>query len=134
VSLGPADVLRQAVDAFARGDLAAMLALADPEIEIHIPDNPETQYWKGPEQGLEAVGIWSGAFDDYAIDLEEVVERGDRVFAVVLQHGRAQLTGGRVEDRNAYVITVRDGRVTRWEIHGDPADARAAFEESHPAA
>jgi len=120
-------VFQQAFDAFARGDLDGMVALADPEILVYIPENPDQQVWKGREQALQAVKSWTGAFDDYAVELVSLEEHGDQIYAVVDQSGVSPLIGARVEARIIYVVTVREGRVARWDLYIDENDARAAL-------
>jgi ketosteroid isomerase-like protein len=80
--------------------------------------------------GKEAVGEWYGDWfrqfgRDYRFDIEESREIDDRVLLVATHHGRGRDSGVPVEERWAYVYTVRDGKVSRVELWGD-SDAREA--------
>jgi ketosteroid isomerase-like protein len=83
--------------------------------------------------GKAAVGEWFGdwfrQFDrDYRFDIEESRGIGDRVFLVATHHGRGRDSGVPVEERWAYVYTVRNGKVSRVELWGDRDAREAALE------
>ena len=120
-------VVRRAFEAWQRGDTEALIALADPDVEVHVPDNPETQTWRGRDGALAAMASWTGAFEDYGIEVESLEAEGDRVLAITRQRGRGPASGVEMEQLSPYVMTVRDGRVVRWEIYSDLDEARAAF-------
>jgi ketosteroid isomerase-like protein len=129
VTRSPSDVFQEAFAAFVRGDVEVLVELSDPEVEVYVPDNPETQFARGARQALEVIGQWTAAFDDYALELREVVASGDRVLAVATQSGRAALSGVPLEEEIAYVVTVRNGLITSWGVYS-VAEARAVFEEA----
>jgi ketosteroid isomerase-like protein len=58
---------------------------------------------------------------------EEIQATGDQVATVVLARGIGRQSGAPFERRGSHLFTLRDGRVVRWEVFEDPADAfRAA--------
>jgi ketosteroid isomerase-like protein len=82
--------------------------------------------------GKPAVGAWFGDWFrqfgvDYRFDVEETHDTGDRVFVVVTHHGRGRHSGVPVEQRMAFVYTLRDGRVSQIEVWGEQ-DREAALE------
>jgi ketosteroid isomerase-like protein len=106
-------LVRAAYDAYARGDLDAMLAFVDPDLEWTFLDptfeDPEPQVCRGRLE-LETV-LRRQAERGLRIELEDVNAVGDRVVVVVRTPGvdafRARTTG----DRNYTVVTVRAGRI-----------------------
>jgi ketosteroid isomerase-like protein len=81
--------------------------------------------------GKQAVGEWFGDWfrqfaPDYRFEIEEVRESGDVVFLVARHHGRGRASGAPVTGRNAYVYTVRAGKVCRVEMFADPDRALEA--------
>jgi len=69
---------------------------------------------------------WLESFEDWTLDIEEVVDAGDQAVAVVRQHGKAKHGGPDVEMRFAHLWTFRDGLAVRAEMYADPNEALEA--------
>jgi ketosteroid isomerase-like protein len=70
---------------------------------------------------------WRSAWDDYEAGVDELVDSGDRVCVLCWQRGRSKEVGAQVEMMAyAHVLTVRDGRITRAELHSDRQKALEA--------
>jgi ketosteroid isomerase-like protein len=69
---------------------------------------------------------WTGAFESWSLDIEEVFDAGDEVVTFVRQHARAGHGGPEVEMRFAQVWTFRDGLIARMEMYSDRAEALEA--------
>jgi ketosteroid isomerase-like protein len=118
------EALRRGYDALNRGDLSVVLELLDPELEWHEPgDSPEAGEYRGRESFERFLRGWIESFDDFRVEPEQVVERGDELIAVVRQRGRGRSSGVEVEIRIAHVWTVEDGRAVRWSAVPRPEDA-----------
>ena len=87
---------------------------------------PEQPLYKGAEGARRFLEEWSGAWDDWELELEELHDAGDRVVAVMHQRGRSRQGGLEVDMRFAQVWTVRDGLRSRMEMYDDPAAALRA--------
>jgi uncharacterized protein len=59
------------------------------------------------------------SFDDFRVEPERVVERGNQLVAVVRQTGTGRSSGLQVETRLAHLWTVADGKAVRWEAIAD---------------
>ena len=118
------DVVRRAYEAYARGDLAAMLELVDADLEWTYLDpssaDPEPEVCHGRHELRAALERRSRGV---SAQLEEVVGRGDRVLVVVRRPGidaeRARKTG----DRDFDVVTVRAGRIVALRACRDRQEA-----------
>lgn len=118
------DALRAGYEALNRGDLSAVLALLDPEIEWHEPaPSPDAGTHSGRDSFASFFSSWLDSFDGFQIEPEQVVERDGDLIAVVRQTGRGRASGVRVEARLAHVWTVRDGKAVRWESVADVDEA-----------
>jgi ketosteroid isomerase-like protein len=122
------DRLMDGFRAMERGDVDAIVALADPEVEFVNPDTalePGTRH--GPE-GLR-VGL-SGileVFDEVTYDYDQVVDAGDRVVATGSFRGRGRASGMEVGPAPfAIVATLRDGRLVRFEWFATAEEALRA--------
>jgi uncharacterized protein len=114
------ETLKRGYDALNRGDLSVVLALLDADIEWHEPaPSPDAGTHQGRDSFERFLRGWLESFDDFRVEPERVVERGDDLVAVVHQTGTGRSSGLRVETRLAHVWTVADGRAVRWEAVPD---------------
>jgi uncharacterized protein len=125
----PADsesVVRAAYAAYARGDVAGVLELVDPDLEWTylnpVQDNPAPQTCHGRDE--LARGIRRQAALGLLPQLEEMTALGDRVLVVVHIPGIDALRVRQSSDRNYAVLTVRDGRITALRACRDRDEAR----------
>jgi ketosteroid isomerase-like protein len=121
-------LLRAGVDAYNRGDVDAMVALFDPEIELLVDTaqgNPGT--WHGLEGFQEMVSGWRDAFAEDRSEVRAIEMVGDRhLIAEMRQTAVGSISGVPVEMTNYYLLELRDGRAVRFHIYGDRETAMAA--------
>jgi uncharacterized protein len=116
--VGEADVetLERGYAALNRGDVSVVLDLLDPDIEWHEPGwSPEAGTHRGRDSFERFFRGWIESFDGFRVEPERVVQRGDRLVAVVRQTGTGRSSGVQVATRLAHVWTVANGRAVRWE-------------------
>ncbi len=87
---------------------------------------PEQKTYQGIEGAREFVRTWLDAWDEWELDLEGLHDAGDRVVAILRQHGRSKSTGLEVDMTFAQVFTIEGGRQTRMQMYADPAEALEA--------
>ena len=87
---------------------------------------PGRQVFAGVEGANEFIAEWAGAWDDWEIEVEEYIDAGEHVVAIVNQRGRAKGTGVPVEMQFAQVWTFRDGRAIRMEMYSSLDEALEA--------
>jgi ketosteroid isomerase-like protein len=102
---------------------------------FYVPDAvwDMSPWGMGIFEGTEAIrGFfedWLGAYEEYRLEAEEIVDLGDGVvFAVLLQGGRPSGSSGDVQLRYASVSIWVDGLVVRTTNYRDIDAARAAAE------
>ncbi len=96
--------------------------LLHPDIRWHTRgDLPDTAMHSGHDGAATLMAEWFGAFDDLHVDVEEVIDAGDRVVVVLRLRGRARGSAHEVDMSETHVVTMRDGKVT--EIHEYPTKA-----------
>jgi ketosteroid isomerase-like protein len=69
---------------------------------------------------------WRASWDRYEARVEEVVDAGDRVFALWSQRMVGAGSGVPVVLDSAQICTVRDGKLARIDNYTDVAEARKA--------
>jgi ketosteroid isomerase-like protein len=87
---------------------------------------PERQTYEGIGGAKEFLSAWVGAWEDWALDVEELHPAGDQVVAVVRQRGRAKATGVPVDMHFGQVWTIRAGKQVRMEMYTTPEEALRA--------
>src|SRR5689334_17187912 len=83
------DLVRSMFDAYARGEYELSLSYCDPEIEFSQPAGlPGAATYRGHEGVVQALANWTGAWDDYRVEVEELTDFGEHVLARTRHHGR----------------------------------------------
>ena len=115
------EVVHAVYDRFRGGDTEGALALYSPDVEVHDrPEIPDPQVHHGYEGVLAALNDSRTEFAALDILPEEFIEADDgRVVVVFKFVGRGRESGVPVEQRLFHAWTVRDGLVTRMEVHSD---------------
>jgi ketosteroid isomerase-like protein len=110
------DELRRGYEALNRGDLSVVLELLDRDIEWSEPaPSLDAGIHRGRESFERFFRGWIESFEDFRVEPEQVVERGETLIAVVRQSGRGLASGVKVEARLAHIWTVDNGKAVRWE-------------------
>jgi uncharacterized protein len=115
--------VRGAFKAWLRGDSEEALAGLHPDI-VYKPAQEEAV------QGLDAVQAswerWQASWQEQEVTLEETIDAGDHVIQAILYRGRGRGSGIEVEGRFFQVLTIKDGKVVRWEEFSHRAEALEA--------
>ena len=96
------------------------------EIEVHDHDVPDAGPYFGPTGVTSWVNNWGQAFEGTEIDLERLVDAGDRVVSLFRMRATGRRSGVSIERKDAIVSTFRDGKVTRIDYYNDQAQALEA--------
>jgi ketosteroid isomerase-like protein len=82
------DIATRSIEAYNRGDLEAVLALVADDVVFVVPDAfANAGTYRGPEGVAEMLDGWNEAWEEFRIEMQA-----------------------------AYLMRVRDGRVTHWRI------------------
>jgi ketosteroid isomerase-like protein len=120
-----AKVVEQAYSAFGRGDIPALLALLDDDVEWTSPRTlPQGGEYRGKAEVVKFFEAVGGAWSDLALDVERVGEAGgDLVVGVVRADGRRN---GKAAGYGAtQLFSVRDGKIARFREYVDIDEAIA---------
>jgi ketosteroid isomerase-like protein len=126
--------LRRAIEAFNRGDFDEALRDAHPDLEWShelVPANLEGGVFRGPDEVKRFWRNWAEIFEDFRLDIEELVDTGDHVVMVVMLSGRAKQSGVDIgTPRFAYLCEVEGDRATRVVAYPSKEEALAAIGRS----
>ena len=113
------EIVRNAFAAYERGDMEAVLRLADEDIVIKqpsdVPGIPAEQ--RGHRGVLEAFAIWPEQWDDFRVEILRIAPApAGKVIATVRNRGRGKGSGVEVDMEFTFVFTIRDAKITEWQL------------------
>jgi ketosteroid isomerase-like protein len=127
------ELVRRSFETFNRGGVDAVFSegIWSPEI-----------VWDATPTGVPGLGIyrgrdeikslfeddWFSAFpaDAFEVEVDEVIDHGDRVITIYRQRGRGAASGAATDRVFAQVATIRDGQFVRIDNYLDAARALEA--------
>jgi ketosteroid isomerase-like protein len=117
-----AEAVQRLYDALNRGDMAGVMDCFDPEMEFH---EPETLPHGGVYHGLEGMQQFLGSLTEHwepeGIEVEELIEAGDRVIARARFRATSRATGEKVDVPLVEIVRVRDGKWVEARVYADTA-------------
>jgi uncharacterized protein len=118
-------LVREGFDAYARGDIATVLALTDRAVEIHMPRNmPNGGTFHGHDGYLLWIERWLDVWEEFTVDVAESEAVGERhVVSRALQSGKGQGSGVTVEMEVFYLNEIVDGKFTLLHLYPDREQA-----------
>ena len=123
-------LIRGIYDAFAAGDLPAVLAAFSPAIRWHEAEGfPYGGLYEGPDAIVENVFARLGSeWDGFAAAPQQFVCDGDTVVVLGVYSGIYKATGKGFAAPLAHVWKIGDGRVVEFRQHTDTALVQRALE------
>ena len=120
-------LVREAYQAYGRGDVAGMMEFAEPELEWTYLDpafeNPEPQTCHGRDQLQWALERQAG--QGLVSQIEEIEGSGDKVMVVIRTPGLDRLRVRQTGDPKYLVLTVDRQRIIRLRACRDRDEARS---------
>ena len=117
------EIVREAHDAYSRGDYERVAGFHDPHIVVITLEDGAVY---GNDDVIANYERWNEAWEEAETTLEEVTGHGDRVFLAARFQGRGRASGVEVDERLYEVYTLRDGKVLRIDEYEHRAAAAAA--------
>jgi ketosteroid isomerase-like protein len=113
--------VRGVYDAFAKGDVPAVLGFLSADIEWTEAEGfPYGGTYTGPDAVLAGVFMRLGTeWDGFAVVPEEFIDGGDRVVALGEYTGTYKATGKSFRANFAHVWTLREGKAVRFVQYVD---------------
>ena len=123
------DTIRSMYEAFARGDVPAVLATLDANVEWTEADGfPYRGTYTGPDAVLNGVFARLGSeWDGFRAEPREFIDGGDQVVVLGRYSGTYKETGKAFEADFAHVWSLRDGKVLRFRQYVDSALVQEAL-------
>ncbi|MBZ5674227.1 MAG: nuclear transport factor 2 family protein [Acidobacteriia bacterium] len=115
---------------YARKDIAATLALFDPQVEMHPAENFIYATGK-PFVGPDAIqgSIFTRVDDDwdgFTATTQEILGAGEVVIARGRYRGTFKATGTPIDAEFVHVFRFKNGRISMWQSYTDTAQFKEA--------
>ena len=111
-------------------DPSRFFSLLDEDVELDARRNAEFPGAQLTGRGREIVERYSrefwGTWAEYVAEPREFIDAGDHVLVEVHERGKGKGSGVPFERTHFQVWTLRDGRLVRWLLFADRADALEA--------
>lgn len=125
-------LMKNLYDAFARGDIAAVLGAMSPDIRWHQaegnPYMPTGQAWVGPDAVLNNLFTRIGAeWDGFTIHIKSFYGAGESVIVEVRYSGTYKPTSKSIDAQACHVWDLKDGKVARFQQYVDTAQLQNAM-------
>ncbi|MGH3787237.1 MAG: nuclear transport factor 2 family protein [Pseudonocardiaceae bacterium] len=123
------DVVDEAYQAVAAGDIPTFLSLLDDKIEwTEAAGFPYAGTYHGPQAVLEGVFARLGSeWDGFKVEPSQLVAEGDDVVGLGAYSGTYKATGKSFSARFAHAWTVKDDKIVRFEQIVDSAEVNKAL-------
>ena len=119
------DIIRRAYEAYAQGDLVAMVEDVDPKVITYTSVDGATYH--GPDGLIQAVAVWVEGFDNWTMTPEEFIDANDhQVIVRVHQSAVGAQSGVPIVADFWFVHTLSAGKTTRIDMLASEADALEA--------
>jgi uncharacterized protein len=111
------EIVRAAIDAWNRGDWGGVVKDAAGDFEL-VP--PSQSPLSAPVRGVDEVRAWAAdqqeTVGDLSIEIEELIESGESIVALIRLGIRPQGADAEFELRIAHLWTLRNGKLIRCEV------------------
>jgi ketosteroid isomerase-like protein len=127
MAAGNVEVVRRLYEAFNQGALDSVLEGANPDVEFDASQRlPDEGVMRGRDAYRRFVERTFETWERFHVELDELLDAGDAVVAMVRISGVGKASRVAVEERTAHVLWLRDGRPYRVKVFVDRDEALRA--------
>ncbi|MEK7322980.1 MAG: nuclear transport factor 2 family protein [Pseudomonadota bacterium] len=111
------NIIKQAYEAFGRGDVPAILNLVAAEVDWEFVGSAGLPYAGRRRNHQEVTGFFTAvaqADDIHSFEPEEFIEAGEHVTVLGWESSTARDTRQEFQSQWIHVFTVKNGKITRW--------------------
>src|SRR3954462_2800265 len=101
------EVVRRMWDAFQAADIETALSYFAPDVEWDGTNLPDGRIGRGHEAIMDHLVRWADVWDDWAVQVEDIVEAADDEVLLLFREGGRASSGMTMDERHAELYTVR---------------------------
>jgi ketosteroid isomerase-like protein len=127
------EIVRGLLARWERGDrLRDTVEAFDPQVEFtRTGGGSDVLGYATKSHGIEglwaALVAWTEEWSDVRMQAERFIEVGERVLVLARHRAVGKRSGVPMNHLDAWVFSIGDGRIVRWDAYWDPADANRAL-------
>lgn len=123
------ELVRKLFDVYNERSFVENADLIDPDIvwDLSRVELPDGSTYTGRFELTGFVETWEEGFESDHVEIEEIVDAGDRVMTMVHHSGRGKISRIEIDQHFAMVWTLRDGRAVRMDMYPTRAEALEAI-------
>lgn len=111
---------------FHHGDAESALSCFSRDVVADASRRPDGRIGIGRGQLSRIIGEWLGAFEEWAEEISETRDLGDRVIVVAIQRGRGRGSGAAVAAEYATIYGIANGEIVSMTLYPDVGEGRRA--------
>lgn len=122
------EIVRRLYAAVNSAGLEVVAEFLHPDVEVVPPPNsPEASILRGLGPVQQLARGWVETFERFKVEPERFVDPGgERVVAYVRDRGRIKGSDTEIDTRFIHVWTLTEGKIIRWQLFSDEAQALEA--------
>jgi ketosteroid isomerase-like protein len=98
----------------------------DEAIEVYDHDSPDQGAYLGHAGYQRWLDDWGSAWAEWGIALEELIDAGNSVLAIIRMSAKGRGSGVEVERQDALVYELRNGKIVRCDYYNNKEQALKA--------
>jgi ketosteroid isomerase-like protein len=126
------DIVRRCFEAYRASGLDATRSFLHPDFELDQVPGTIFSGTYGTYEAARSITEFQSAFHDFGVEPREFIDRGDRVIAVIEEHGRPSGSDAALRQTMFGVFTLRDGKIARLQLFRDRPEAMRAAGDGAP--
>jgi ketosteroid isomerase-like protein len=96
------------------------------DVVVHDHESPDQGEYVGHDGVRRWLAEWSGAWDEWHVEVEQMLDAGDAVLVLIHHTARGHASGMRMDSHDGMLFTMRDGKVKALDYYTGRERALAA--------
>ena len=96
------------------------------DVVVRDHESPDQAEYVGLEGVRHWLADWSSAWDEWEIEVEEMIDAGNAVLVLIHHSARGHASGMRMDSHDGMLFTMRDGKVIALDYYTGRERALAA--------
>jgi ketosteroid isomerase-like protein len=112
------EIVRKLMGPWERGDWAAGREFFNDSCAVVFSTSafPDAGVYSVGREALRAWNAFANMFEEFGTEIEQIIDAGEHVVVLIWIRGRGRASGADVDSKVGAVFTLRNGKITRYEL------------------